>query len=183
MKTLIVIQAMDGNRNIKVSSPNDKKIPPPYGKVSAGARLLFAITKYTRSSPSLVRKLTGLSGKEIDLMWDEMRTDENSKYIINMGLPAMYGEPLPEYCTAICTKCNRLVSWVPCVSCCNHHSEVFVDRGDRLRKKRGESLPPESDKPTKFLPGSDQKIAVMKYRVDMGFQPFCTKDATGVQRV
>jgi len=44
-------------------------------------------------------------------------------------------------------------------------------------------LPPESDKPTKFLPGSDQKIAVMKYRVDMGFQPFCTKDATGVQRV
>ena len=87
---------MDGNRNIKVSSPNDKKIPPPYGKVSAEARLLFAITKYTRSSPSLVRKLTGLSGKEIDLMWDEMRTDENSKYIINTGLPAMYGEPLPE---------------------------------------------------------------------------------------
>ena len=194
MKTLFATQAMAGNsvwltgeampisRHTRVSSPNDKRIPPPYGKVSASARLLYAITKYTRSSPKEVRRLMDLSQAEIDLMWREMRVDESARYIIEMGLPAMYGEPLPENCTALCTKCNRLVTWVPCVSCC-HHSEVFVDRADKVRGRKGEELPPECDEPTKFLPGSSQKIAVMKYRVEMGFQPFCSKDAMGVGRV
>jgi hypothetical protein len=182
MKTPIVIQAMDGNSKTRVSSPSDKRIPPPYGKVSARARLLYAITKHTTSSRLEIRKFMDLSQKDISLMWKEMRSDENAKHIIKAGLPAMYGEPMPEGCSALCTKCNRLITWVPCVSCC-YHSEVFVDRGDKLRIRKGERFPPEHDAPTKFLPGSDQKIAVMRYRVDMGFQPFCTKDAIGASRV
>lgn len=193
MRTRFVIRAMDGIsgwhpdrkmkhiRQIRVAA-NEKRIPPPYGRVSALARLLYGLTKYTKSSPEEIRRCMGLDQKQIDALWKEMRVDENFKYIIKGGLPAMYGESLPEGYYVLCLKCNHLVNWVPCVRCCNH-TEIFVDRSDKLRRINGEEQPPESDEPTMFLPGSEQKVAVMKFRVEMGFQPFCSGDAKGAKRV
>ena len=63
------------------------------------------------------------------------------------------------------------------------HKEQFLDRIDKRIMEHGEPIPPESSEPTRFLPGSAQKVAVMKYRVEMGMQPFCSKDAKGAKRV
>lgn len=172
---------MRSHRMIRVDA-SEKRIPPPYGRVSGVSRLLYALTKYTKSSPKQVSDIMGLEQREIDNLWKRMRKDENFRIIIRRGLPAMYGEALPDEKLALCIKCNHLISWAPCVKCCCH-TEVFVDRSDKLRKQNGEQTPPESDEPTVFLPGTAEKVAVMKYRVDMGMQPFCSRDAKGAKRV
>lgn len=168
-------------KDIRVSA-DEKRIPPPYGKVSATARTLLALVRYTDSSNDKIRKCLNLRQSEIEKMFREMRKDTFAKCIIRNGLPAMYGESLPDGVYVTCTRCKKLVNWVPCVACCEHQ-EDFLDRVDRHRAVHGESIPPESDEPTSFPPGSAQKVAVMKYRVEMGMQPFCRNDAKGVRRV
>ena len=168
-------------RKLRVQT-NDRKMPPPYGRTSSVARLLYALTKYTRSSPKTIARCCRLEQAEVENLWKRMRKDENFKHIIKRGLPAMYGESLPEDHYVICIKCNRLINWVPCVECCNH-TEVFVDRSDKIRNEKGEVVPPLPCEPTKFAPGSSQKVAVMKYRVEMGMQPFCDDDAKGMGHV
>lgn len=163
-------------------SADEKRIPPPYGKVSATARTLIALVGYTAATRSEIRQCMELRQSQIDWMFRKIRKDVFAKYIIKNGLPAMFGESLPDECYVRCLSCNQLVNWVPCVACCDHEDD-FMDRVDRHRAVHGEKVPPESDEPTSFPPGSPQKVAVMKYRVEMGMQPFCSRDAKGVRRV
>ena len=163
-------------------SADEKRIPPPYGKVSAMARTLLALLSYTDATNQEIRECLGLRQKEIQLLLKMMRKDVFCKNVIKGGLPAMYGEALPESRYVLCSRCKKLINWVPCVACCQH-DEKFMDRIDRQRELNGETIPPESQEPTDFPPGSPQKVSVMKYRVEMGMQPFCHKDAKGVRRV
>jgi hypothetical protein len=162
-------------------SADEKRIPPPYGKVSAYARTLIALMQYTDATREQVRSCMDLRQSEIEKLFREIRKDIYAKYIIKNGLPAMFGEPLTNEMYVRCTACKKLVCWVPCVACCTHQDD-FLDRVDRHRITHGESVPPESDEPTSFLAGTPQKVAVMKYRVEMGMQPFCSRDAKGVRR-
>jgi hypothetical protein len=163
-------------------SADEKRIPPPYGKVSAMARTLLALIRYTDASRAQIRECLGVKQRQVEKLLRMMRKDVFCKNVIKGGLPAMYGESLPEGFYVVCSRCKKLVNWVPCVACCQH-DEKFMDRIDRQRELKGEEIPPESLEPTKFLPGSSQKVAVMKYRVEMGMQPFCSKDAKGIRRV
>jgi hypothetical protein len=165
-----------------IVSADEKRIPPPYGKVSASARTLFALVRYTNATRHEIRNCLGLMQSDIDRMFRLMRKDVFAKSIITCGLPAMFGESLPEDVFVQCSCCGKYINWVPCVACCKHE-EDFLDRTDRHRAVHGEDVPPESDEPTMFPPGSPQKVSVMKYRVDMGLQPFCSRDAKGVKRV
>jgi hypothetical protein len=164
------------------AAADEKRIPPPYGKMSPSARTLLALMKYTDASRAQVRACMGLSQSDVNKLMRNMRKDEFCRYVIKGGLPAMYGEALEDGVYVTCSKCKCRVNWVPCVACCTHKEE-FIDRIDKKIMEYGEPIPPESQEPTKYLPGSSQKVAVMKYRVEMGMQPFCSRDAKGVRRV
>lgn len=170
-----------GRKPVTVSA-DEKRIPPPYGKVSAAARTLIALVRYTDATRAEVRLCMDMGQKQVEKMLRDIRKDVFAKYICKNGLPAMFGEGLEEEIYVRCSKCKKLINWVPCVACCEHEDD-FLDRIDRHRAAHGESIPPESDEPTKFLAGTPQKVAVMKYRVEMGMQPFCSRDAKGVRRV
>lgn len=163
-------------------SADEKRIPPPYGKVSASARTLIALMQYTDATNAEIRKCLDMTQKDVEWMLRKIRKDEFAKYILRFGLPAMFGEALEGDMYVRCNKCDHLVRWVPCVACCVHEDD-FLDRTDRHRAAHGESVPPESNEPTQFLAGTPQKVAVMRYRVDMGMQPFCSRDAEGIRRV
>jgi hypothetical protein len=163
-------------------SADEKRIPPPYGKVSAVARTLIALMMYTDATKAEIRKCLDMRQSEIDKMLRQIRKDDFAKYVLRFGLPAMFGEPLEDDMYVRCNSCDSLVRWVPCVACCTHEDD-FLDRTDRHRAVHGEVIPPESDEPTKFLAGTPQKVSVMRYRVEMGMQPFCSRDAKGIRNV
>lgn len=173
---------MKPRRDKTQASADEKRIPPPYGKMSPSARTLLALMQYTDASRADVRVCMGMNQKDINKLLRNMRKDEFCRYVIKGGLPAMYGEALEEDVYVVCTKCKREINWIPCVACCTHKEE-FLDRIDKRIMEHGERIPPESTEPTRFLPGSAQKVAVMKYRVEMGMQPFCSRDAKGAKRV
>lgn len=71
-----------------------------------------------------------------------------------------------------CRQCNQLLTKVPCCKC-------FLARLQFNQKRRARQIKgslPQSNDPTRALPGSREKIEIMKQRAALGFSVFCRGD-------
>lgn len=146
-----------------------KRLPPPFGRLSAEARLLIALRKSKAASREDICMILNLKPIEAREFWAKLKENDNAKQVIENGLPAMFGEALPDGVRLLCPYCRRWVTWLPCVTCCEHDIGSWHDLGD---------IPlAETREPTSEKPGTIGKIEVMAKRVSAGLEPFCKDDA------
>lgn len=142
------------------------QIPYPYGRLSRLARLTIGLKQYSQASDKDIALIVNVSLRELRSFWKAIQKHTEGESIIANGLPAMFGEELPEGVTVRCLRCRRLVTTVPCVVCYSGN-QLYEDRIDKQRT-------PEHTKPiapysTRELPGTKGKIETLRLRVKYGF--------------
>lgn len=101
--------------------------------------------------------------------------------LLQHGPPATCAVELPNNRSVRCSKCRGLVRLVPCVACTDPSlvDERIIQGSGALMdldsEEDSEELPPPKW-PTDALPGSPEKIEVMRARVALGFSPFHSDD-------
>lgn len=91
------------------------------------------------------------------------------------GLKRDHATLLPEETCLRCYKCGTRMSVVPCMNC-THKTTGLIAATEQPDL-------PECDTPTKYLPGSEEKKAVMHQRASAGFSVFHKGDAQGKKDV
>lgn len=141
----------------------------PYGALSAQARLIIALKRYTHETDDRIAAIVGITPFALLDFWHKIRQNNEGKSVVTSGLPSMFGESLPEGIVVRCKKCRRQITWVPCVTCCCHRQSVTdrteVNEAKGLAKVR---LPPPI--PTREMPGTPAKIEVLAERVTLGYE-------------
>lgn len=102
------------------------------------------------------------------------------RYVIDHGLPACCSAPLPEGKSVLCPECGGIINSAPCVACVPGHitdDELAPDEYAQIQ-------PVAEDKPflmpkqkTYFRPGTQEKIEIMRQRIERGESAFHPKDA------
>ena len=146
-----------------------KRLPPPYGRLSAEARLLIALRKSKMASRDDICRIMELKPIQVQRFWAAIKENKDGRDVIEKPMPAMFGEPIPGGNQLQCPYCRRWVTRLPCVTCCEESTDPWDDLGDV------ELCPPTQ--PTDAIPGTFRKIEVMAERVAAGLEPFCINDA------
>lgn len=147
--------------------------PYPYGKLTDKARLAISLSKYTFSTDRQIARILGLEFEQLAEFLIQIARSQEGAAVMSMGMPATYGEPLPDGEVAICSKCKRKITWVPCVTCCGSKFEYR----DRLDMSADSKPKPQAIFSTDANPGTDAKIEVLRQRVADGFDLWHPKDA------
>lgn len=148
-------------------------LPYPYGKLTDKARLAIALSKYTFATDRQIARILGIEIHHLTSFLIQITRTQEGAAVLSMGMPAMYGEQLPEDEVAICCQCHRRITWAPCVTCCASKFE-YKDRLDRSADPKPKPMSPFS---TDDLPGSLAKIEILRQRVADGFELWHPRDA------
>lgn len=89
---------------------------------------------------------------------------------VREGMPPHASAQLPDEKTVRCRRCGATVNRVPCPSC------WMSDAGDEEEELDLPMSAPSA--PTHYLPGTQEKIEVMRLRVSRWECPFHAKDGT-----
>lgn len=145
-------------------------LPYPYSRLSEASRLLIGLTLYSTAKESEIAELMSLNIRDFREFSRQVVENCEGRYVFSSGLPAMYGEALPEGEKVFCVNCGRAVIWIPCVMCCQQ-SDQFVCRQSKDRKRRLPLIP------TREMPGTLAKIAVLRDRLAKGLILYHPDDA------
>lgn len=164
-------------RSIKLPSVTTDTVtlPLPYGSLSRSARMLIALRIEMEANEETISRSLRLPPGHVDVFWTLVRKNRDAQSVIKRGLPAMYGEYLPDGIRVFCEQCGSLLRFVPCVRCCSHKQSMF-DRADALLRDGFDIAPPAPTTPTMEFPGTDAKIEVMRQRVQSNLQPHHDED-------
>ena len=149
----------------------------PYGALSADARLLIALKRYTNESNDRIAQIMGITAFNVMDFWHKIKLNNEGNSVVHGGLPSMCGENLPEGIVVRCKKCKRQINWVPCVTCCCHRV-AFVDRTETLEQKAVAKVRLPDPNPTREMPGTVAKIEVLAERVRQGYELWHPSDAS-----
>lgn len=122
-----------------------------------------------------IAEVMGVEPERFAEIWAALIVDDFTATLIRDGMSGIYGEALPEGVSAIrCPCCRRLLSRVPCVGCWPDD-----ESGDEIEPGESEDLPMVGiGERTDTAPGTPMRVLVMIDRIERGFSPFCSMDAT-----
>jgi hypothetical protein len=151
----------------RVESASVYKIPYPYGKLSRVARLVIGLKQYSQADDSEIAAIVRMGKRDLRSFWTLLKSHEEGRSVIENGLPAMFGEELPEGIFVRCNYCSHRITTVPCVVCYSGN-QLYEDRIIKENKPEPERRKPPF--PTTEAPGTIGKIKILKLRVAYGFQ-------------
>jgi len=149
-----------------VNAASVYQIPYPYGRLSRAARLTIGLKQYSQATNREIAKIVNVTTNDLQAFWKLIKAHEEGKSVIDNGLPAMFGEQLPEGVFVRCISCRRRITTVPCVVCYSGN-QLYEDRIIRENRPEPKKLPPPF--PTNEIPGSVGKIEILRLRVQYGF--------------
>jgi len=155
---------MTGKTKLKLHRPTRNDYP--YGMVSPEARLVIGLRQSTSVDSAWIARELGCTARELKSFEKRIAKDEICGWVKLNKMPAGFGEQTK---TAVqCDTCRNWIMHVPCVQCCDY-------RGGKCRNDSEPELPfdPLS---TEAIPGSQEKIEVMRNRVDWGYSVFSPGD-------
>jgi hypothetical protein len=132
-------------------------------------------SKYIRAAAKLLRQREGFKLFAQAVMDSPEEIVQDS---LQWGLPAWCATPLPEGAVVVCGVCRSKLNVVPCPSCSR---KTFRFQGREMHpedlrgcrpSKRVHPLP----EPTRAIPGTPEKIAVLQGRLARGEQMFHPDD-------
>ena len=138
----------------------------PWGMLHPDARLVLGMRFHTDSTDKQIARELEVSQKELKAFTRTMKKDEICSWVIENGIPASFGAYLQF--PVRCTRCSRKMLFAPCVACCTF-------QGAECRNDREKELKID-DCFTHAIPGSEEKIQIMRDRADRGVQIFHPND-------
>lgn len=138
----------------------------PWGMLHPDARLVLGMMYHTDATMKQIAAELEVRVGDVRKFIAHMRRDEICSWVIENGIPASFGAYLEQ--PVRCTRCDRRMVFAPCVVCCTFE-------GAECRNDREQELKID-DRFTHAVPGSDEKIRVMRDRADRGVQIFHPND-------